>query len=153
MSLRKVAGLLMAFGLVVGLVGAGVGANFTDSASAVANISVGTFGIAVSAPGGVVTNSGHTVTLTCATIQSSAAGSCPIDFTVTTTGTIPATVTVSSSDGFVAPWSDMFVNPGVQTIVGSGGTYTYHGGIKWTELSNADLNTAHTVTYTISATA
>ena len=43
MSLRKVAGLLGAFGLTIGLIGGGVSAAFTDQVAAVQNINVGTF--------------------------------------------------------------------------------------------------------------
>jgi hypothetical protein len=38
MNLRKIAGVLVAGGLMVGLLGAGVGATFTDSATATANV-------------------------------------------------------------------------------------------------------------------
>ena len=49
MSLRKVAALLAAFGLMVGLIANGVGANFTDQVQAIQNINVGTFSCVISA--------------------------------------------------------------------------------------------------------
>ena len=44
MSLRKIAALLAAAGLAVGLIGGGVGAQFTGQVSAQENLNVGTFG-------------------------------------------------------------------------------------------------------------
>ena len=41
MTLRKIAGLLAAFGLTVGLIGGGVGAVFQDQVTATEDISVG----------------------------------------------------------------------------------------------------------------
>ena len=81
MNLRKVAGLLVAGGLMVGLLGAGVGAQFTDSATATANVAVGTFGMSITAvaPAGgtaVVSLDGKSVTITCSDVVSSAAGHC-----------------------------------------------------------------------------
>ncbi len=158
-GIKTAAVMLAAGGLGVGLIGSGVRASFTDTGSATANVAVGTFGISLSSstPSAVVVNTGtagsdtHTVTLTCPTIQASTAGSCPLDFKVTNTGSMPATVTVASSDGFSSPWSDNFTNPGPQTIA-AGGNYDYTGGIKWTALSDADLGSSHSVTYTITAT-
>ena len=43
MTLRKIAGLLAAFGLTLGLIGGGVGAVFQDQVTATQNINVGTF--------------------------------------------------------------------------------------------------------------
>jgi predicted ribosomally synthesized peptide with SipW-like signal peptide len=143
--------------VAVGLIGWGVSAQFTDSAHASATIAVGTFGINISSttPGAVVSNSNHTVTYTAPTIQSSAAGSAGLSFTVTTTGSMPAHVVVSSDGGspaLTAPWSDLFANPGPKDIAGNGGSLTYTGGIGWSELGNADLGSSRSVTYTVTAT-
>ncbi len=43
MSLRKIAGLLVASGVTIGLIGGGVGAVFHDQVTARENIDVGTF--------------------------------------------------------------------------------------------------------------
>jgi predicted ribosomally synthesized peptide with SipW-like signal peptide len=52
MSLRKIAVLLAAGGLAVGLIGGGVGAQFTDQVQAIQNINVGTFSCIISDGGG-----------------------------------------------------------------------------------------------------
>jgi predicted ribosomally synthesized peptide with SipW-like signal peptide len=162
LGLKEAAVMLAAGGLGVGLIGSGVRAAFTDSATATESVSVGTMGITVtsSTPGAVVVNTGnqgtHTVTFTCPTINSSAMGSCPLDFKVTNSGTMSETVTVASNGGspaFAAPWSDNFTNPGAQVLATAGASYDYTGGIAWSALGNSDLGSAHSVTYTISATA
>ena len=160
MKLGRIITTLAVGGAAIALIGTGVASSFTDSATAKDNISVGTFGISISSTtaGAVVTNSGvigsdvHTVVYTAPTIQSSAAGSAPLEFTITNTGSMPASVSVVSSDGFAAPWSDMFVNPGTQ-VIAVGGHFDYNGGMAWTALGNADLGSSHSVTYTITATA
>jgi predicted ribosomally synthesized peptide with SipW-like signal peptide len=148
---------LAAAGLGLGLMGSGVRAAFTDSATAQENVSVGTMGINVSSTtaGAVVSPDKHSVTLSAGTIQSSSPGQDPLSFTVTNVGSMPVTVTVSSNGGapaFAAPWSDLFSNPGAE-VIAPAGSYTYSGGIAWSTLSNADLGSSHSVTYTISATA
>lgn len=137
----------------LGLMGWGVTAAFTDSGTATANISVGTFGFQLSSStsGAVISPDKHTVSLTCPMILSSAAGSCALDFKVTNTGSIPMTVTVATTTAPTGDFSDAFVNPGAQ-VIASGGNYDYTGGIKWGVLTNADLGATQTVTYTISAT-
>jgi hypothetical protein len=159
MSVRKIAGLLMAFGLTIGLIGGGVGAAFTDSATAVANINVGTFGITVSSAttGAVVVNTGtagsdvHTVTYSCPTIQSSVAGSCALQFTVTNTGSMPLTITVAASSP-AAPFTAVAVAAGPTPIAVSGHV-DFNGGIAWPVLTDAQLGMSTSVTYTITATA
>ena len=153
--LRTAAVLLAAGGLGFGLVGAGVRASFSDSATATENIHVGTFGISVSSatPGAVVVNAGgvHTVTYTAADIQSSAAASAPLAFTVTSTGTIPATIHVVKGAAPAAPFSDLMLANPADVILGNGAHQDYAGGIAWTELFNANQSQSVTVTYTISA--
>jgi predicted ribosomally synthesized peptide with SipW-like signal peptide len=160
MTLRKAAGLLIAAGLMIGLIGAGVSATFTDSATAVANISVGTFGIQVtsSTANAVVDSSSgqlggwtHSVTLACPTIQSSAAGSCPLEFTVTNKGSMPATIVITAAvSGGDAQFSAIPVTA-TSPLAASAAT-DYNGGIQWSALSNGDLGANASVTYTITAT-
>lgn len=73
MSLRKIAGLLVAFGLVVGLIG-GAGATFLDTATASQQINVGTFGISLdsSTPGALVSADGKTLTCPAVPVLNSA---------------------------------------------------------------------------------
>jgi hypothetical protein len=159
MALRKVAGLLIAFGLVVGLMGAGVGATFTDSATAVANINVGTFGIQItsSTTGAVIDSSAgqlggwtHSVTYSCPTIQSSAAGTCPLEFTITNMGSMPATITIVASTP-AAPFTAVAIT--AVSPLAAGAHTDYNGGISWPTLGNANLGQSTSVTYTITATA
>ncbi len=84
MSLRKIAGLLVAVGLTVGLIGGGVAASFSISVTASQTITVGTFGCIIdSASAGAVINDTKTaVTLDSGLITSSVAGSAPFSFTV-----------------------------------------------------------------------
>ena len=153
MSVRKFAGLLMAFGLTVGLVGNGVGAAFTDTATAVANINVGTFGISLTTTTGTVSLDGKTVTCTAVSIQSSAAGTAPCSFTVTSTGSINPTITITASTPAAL---------GTDPVMGIGtlpapfvlsSPYTFNGGLSWGELDNSALGKSSSITYTISATA
>ncbi len=155
MSLRKVAGLLMAFGLAVGLIGAGVGASFTDSATAVANINVGTFGISIDSttPNAVVSNANHTVTCPTVSIMSSAAATAPCEFTVTSTGTINPTITITATTpaslGTNAVTSLLAIpTPFVLTTPQS-----FNGGLSWGVLDNTALGQSSSITYTISASA
>jgi hypothetical protein len=143
----------MAFGLMVGLIGAGVGANFTDSATAVANISVGTFNVDISTTvPGAVTVDGTSVTITCPTIQSSVAGTCAFPFTITSTGTIPANISIAVTIAPAAPFTDALgaVAPFVLT---QGQSHLFNGGLAWPELTNTQLGMSFSITYTISATA
>jgi len=151
MGLRKAAGLLVAAGLAVGLIGAGVSAQFTDSAVATTTIHVGTFNIDISSSApGVVQVDGTSVTYTCPDIQSSAAGSCSFPFTLTNTGSIPATIAISATVP-ASPFTAVAIGP-VAPIAG-GAHVDLSGGLQWTELFNANLNQTVSVTYTISASA
>jgi hypothetical protein len=143
----------MAFGLTVGLIGAGVGANFTDSATAVANISVGTFNVDVSTTvTGCTVVDGTSVTCTLPTIQSSVAGTAAFPFTITSTGSIPANITVAVTTAPAAPFTDALgvVTPFTLT---QGQSHLFNGGLSWPELVNAQLGMSTSITYTISATA
>ena len=156
MSLKKVVGLLAGFALAVGLIGAGVGAVFTDSVTAKENINVGTFGCAISStsPGAALgdwkANGYHSVTYTAPTITSST-GSAPFNFTVTSTGTIPVQVTVIQPS-LSAPWSSLLVDPGAQNLTAfpnPGDSYTYNAGLAWAGLTNTDLGTSGSATWTV----
>jgi predicted ribosomally synthesized peptide with SipW-like signal peptide len=156
MTLRKLAGLLVAFGLMLGLIGAGVSAQFTDNATAQMSVRVGTFDITLSSTQGTVscplnTFDSCTVTYTAPEIQSSAPASAPFSFTVTSNGTIPANITVSAVVTGGGPFSDSLgaVAPFQLT---NGQSHVFSGGLSWTELGMSDLGTTHSVTYTILAT-
>lgn len=148
MSLRKIAGLLAAGGLTVGLIGGGVGAQFFDSVTAQEKIQVGTFECKIVAPSdGIIAPNGKSVTYTAPTIMSSAAGSAPFSFTVQNTGSIPDMLTVSvSSVG--APFS-IIGAPFDPVPLGAGGTHTYNTGVAWGALTNANLGASGTVTWTV----
>lgn len=150
---RKIATIVAAGGLGLGLLGAGVGASFTDGATASQNVNVGTFGIQVSSttPGAVTSTDGKTVTMTVPAIQGSAAGAAPLVFTVKDVGTAPATVTVVATKTGDATFTDSLVNPGA-VVIAPGATHDYNGGLAWPQLGNADLSQTATVTYAISAT-
>ena len=149
--LRTAAVLLAAGGLGFGLVGAGVRASFSDNASVTENIKVGTFSIALSTttPGAVVSADLHSITFTAPDINSSAAGSAPLAFRVTSTGSIPATVTVTASS-LAAPFSDLLGAQAPVTL-GQGAFHDYSAGIGWSVLGNANMGQAVSITYTISA--
>ena len=153
MSLKKVVGLLAGFALAVGLLGAGVGAVFTDSVTAQENINVGTFqckivaATPIGASDGIAVD-GKSVTYTAPTIMSSAAGTAPFSFTVQNTGTIADVLTVSTSPVVSAPWS--IINaPFAPVPLAAGAQTTYNTGISWIELQNANIGQRGTVTWTV----
>jgi hypothetical protein len=154
MSLRKLAGLAAGFALAAGLVGAGVGANFTASVTAQENIHVGTFGCIISAatPGAVIAGNGSWVTYQAPDILLSTPGSAPFSFTVKANGTIAAKLHVASAVTGGAAFSSMLVNPVGDVVLNAGDTQAFTAGLKWTELWNPDLNTTASVTYTVSCT-
>jgi hypothetical protein len=153
-TLRKTAALLAAFGIMVGLIGSGVGAQFTDQVIGHENINVGTFscGITTATNGAVFGNVdgqgyAHSVTYTAPTIMSSAAGSAPFTFTVQNTGSIPDMLTVSTSS-VSSPFS--IINaPFAPVLLGSGASYAYNTGVQWTELQQANAGLSGTVTWTV----
>lgn len=148
MTSRKIAGLLAAFGLMLGLIGSGVGAVFTDQVTAQENISVGTFECLIVEPSdGTIAAGSKSVTYTAPTIMSSAPGSAPFQFTVKNTGSIPAVLQVTTSA--VSPPFSIIGAPIADAPVAAGGTHTYNTGIQWTELSSANEGTSGSVTWTI----
>ena len=148
MNYRKIAGLLMAAGLVVGMFGSGVGAAFTDSVLAIQNIKVGTFGCTISSttPTALVSNGGKTVTYNAPDIMGSAAGNSPFSFTVTSTGNIPVLVHLTQTTP-VAPFTSMLA-PQPDVALAALASTTYAAGLQWPELVAADLGKAATITYT-----
>jgi len=148
MSVRKIAGLLMAFGLMVGLIGGGVSAAFTDQVTAVQHISVGTFSCTIVTPSdGLIAADGKSVLYTYPAIESSAPGTAPFSFTVANTGSMPAVLTVVES-AVSAPFSNILVSPAA-VILPVSGSHTYAAGVSWTELGNSNLGTSGNVQYTV----
>jgi len=153
MSLKKIVGLLAGFALAVGLIGAGVGANFTDQVTAKENINVGTFqckivnATPIGASNGIAAD-GKSVTYTAPEIDSSAAGSAPFSFTVKNTGSIGQVLTVSTSPVVSAPWS-IIGAPFAAVPLAAGASTIYNTGISWTELQNANIGQKGTVTWTV----
>jgi hypothetical protein len=154
MSLRKVAGLLVAFGLMAGLIGGGVGAQFTDQVTAVENINVAPFGCGITTAttgalfGGIdALGYAHTVSYTAPTILSSAPGSAPFSFTVKNTGGIPAVLTITESPTLSPPWSYIPLAPASPVNLAPGASQAFATGVQWLELSTA--GTTGTVTWTV----
>jgi len=146
MSLRKIVGLLAGFALAVGLIGAGVGAQFTDSVTAQQNIHVGTFSCDITSANGNV--SGKTLTYNAPPITSSAAGNSAFTFTVTNTGTISAALQISET-ALAAPFSSMLTMPVAPVVLAGGNATTYNAGIQWAALSNANRGESVSITYTV----
>ncbi len=156
MSLRKIAGLLAAFGLTVGLIGGGVGAAFQDQVTAQENIDVGTFSckIVSATPGAAsdgIAAGGKSLTFTAPTIMSSAAGSAPFSFTVQNTGSITQSLTVSSSwtGNLPGNFSSILATPTAPVALVAAGTKTYDAGIQWTALDTFALGKAGSIKYTV----
>ncbi len=150
MSLRKIAGLLAAFALALGLIQAGVGASFTDQVTANQNINVGTFQckiISAAPVAAVVADDGKSVTYSAPTITSSAPGRAPFSFTVQNTGSINQVLTVAPSS-VSSPWS--IINaPFAPVPLAANGTQTFDTGIAWSELNNSNLGQGTSVTWTV----
>jgi len=158
MSLRKIAGLLVAGGLVIGLIGGGVGAAFTGGVTAAENVQVGSFGCTISnTTAGTISTDGTSVTYGTPAdplvITSSAAGDREFAFTVKSTGTMPLTLNVTQAVTGTAP-AGVFVPvlpapPDVTLSPVLGLTHAYMGGLKWGELDGASLGKTASITYTI----
>ena len=156
MSLRKVAGLLGAFGLMAGLIGGGVGAQFTDQVTAVQNIHVGTFGCEITdaspTPAAVIAFDKKSVSYTAPDIASSAAGSAPFSFTVTSTGTIPALLHVTQTTPSDTLFTSLLPAPVTDVTLAQNATKTYNAGLQWNELGLANLGEHVSITYTVACT-
>jgi hypothetical protein len=151
MRYSKAAILLATAGMSLGLIGAGLSAAFTDEGTVVQDVSIGTFGIQLSteSAGCVVNVDAHSITCTAPEISSSAPGSAPVSFTVTSTGEIPVVVNVTQSS-LALPWSSLLAPPAPVTLV-QGASTTYNAGLAWGELGKDELGDAVSVTYTVDA--
>lgn len=149
MTLRKTAGLLMAFGLVVGLIGTGLGASFVDQVTATENIEVGTFGCQIIDGDGTIT--GSTITYDAPPITSSAAGEAPFTFTVENFGSIPQELTITASAGGTldSSFTAMTLVPASPVVLGASANQVFNTGIQWTELNSNDLGDSGSVTWTV----
>ncbi len=151
--MRKIATLLVALGLTLGLLGAGISATFTDNASATMTVQVGTFDISLASSQGTVDCPAGlgvcTVTYTAPDIMSSTAANAPLTFTVTSNGTIPAKIHVTATTP-AAPFTDM-LGPVADFTLGQNESHVFNGGIAWPELFNAQLGMSTSVTYTVAA--
>lgn len=148
MNLRKLAALLAASGLVVGLIGSGVGAQFYDQVTGNEIINVGTFQCKIIPPSdGTISGDAKSVTYTAPTIMSSAPGSAPFSFTVENTGSIADVLTVSVS-AVSSPFS-IIGAPFAPVALAAAGTHTYSTGVSWTALDNSNLGQSGTVTWTV----
>ena len=153
MSVRKIAVLLAAGGIAVGLIGGGVGAQFTDSVTAAQNIQVGTFGCAISDGGGGklgafdVNNNAHSVTYDPYTITSSAPGGEAFHFTVKNTGSIAGVLTVAAPS-VSAPFS-IIGDPFATVSLAANATHLYNTGVQWGALDNSNLNQSASLTWTV----
>ncbi len=158
MSLRKVAALLAAFGLMLGLISSGVGAAFTDQLTATENINVGTFEckIVAATPGAAsdgIAVDGKSLTFAAPEIMSSAAGSAPFSFTVQNTGSINQQLTISVGGPYGSltnKFSAVPLAPASPVALAAGATQTFNTGIQWTELANVDLDTSGSFVWTVS---
>ena len=155
MSLKKLVVLLAAFALGTGLIGAGVGAQFTGQVSAQENVKVGTFGCQISTDNTavqVVSNSTTNDSLyyDAGTIDSSALGSKPLSFTVTSTGTIPVQLNIAATT-LPTPFVDLLTipNPPVVLSPTTGMTHTFNAGISWPELTNTNLGQSASIAYVV----
>jgi len=150
--LRKIAALLVALGLTLGLLGAGISASFSDTATANQAVSVGSFGCAISSTvaGATVSNANHTVTFPPLALTSSVAGTSAMPFTVKSTGTIPVKVHVTQTTP-PAPFTSTLPAP-ADVNLALNETHVYAGGLSWTELGNSSISAAFTMTYTATCT-
>jgi len=154
MSLRKIAGLLMAGGLAIGLIGSGVGAAFTGSLSASESIAVGTFGCEISAySAGTLSGDHMSLTYDASMIMSSTHSSRPLSFTVSSTGSIAVVVHLDVTLTQTAPpgtFSDMLGSVPDVTLTTASPTHEYAGGLSWGDLDNLSLEKGASVAYALS---
>jgi hypothetical protein len=152
MRTRKIAMLLATSGASLALIGAGLGASFSDNGTVTENAEVGTFGIELSTatPGAVVSPDKHTVTFTSPQLLSSAPGQALLQFTVTQVGSIPATIAVTQTT-LPDPFSSLLASPVPEVLLHQGESHVYDAGIAWTELGNANLGQTASITYAVAA--
>lgn len=153
-STTKVAGVLAVLGaaaLGVSLMGSGVGAAFTDSATANAHIAVGSFSCQLTStdPRVTISNNGRTAEVNFATITSSTPATVKAPISVNNTGGIPLGVNFTITNtgtvfasGHVKPLpvaSGLLINPG--------NSRSYDIGFQYSELDNTDLGMSGTASY------
>ena len=149
MTLRKAAGLLLALGLTLGALGAGVAASFTDSTHADMAITVGTFDSTLSSAQGQVSADGDTVTYAAPTIDRSLADAALFTFTIHNNGTMAAAIHVSAT-AVPAPFHDYLgAHPVADFSLAAGGSREITAGLTWTELGMSDLGDTISITYTV----
>jgi len=156
MSLRKIAGLLLAGSLSLALIGGGVAATWSVSGGTAAetvNVGIMACTITDATPGasGIGT---PTVTYTAPLITKSAPDSAPFWFIVSNTGNVPlkaSAVGVVVASPALAPFSDIGVTPGATTLTNYGDWVKFNAGLSWTDLTGFMGATA-TVTYTVTCT-
>jgi hypothetical protein len=153
-SLRKGAGLLVALGLMAGLIQSGVAAQFTDSVIATQNINVGTMScVAINPTGGATIVDAHHVSYNAPDILSSAASQSTFGFSVQSVGSVPIDVTVSANTaGLSTRFHDVGIAPAAPQFLTNTQSVAYTGGIKWDELINDDLGRSETLIYTVNCT-
>ena len=148
MSIRKIVGLLAGFALAVGLIGAGVGAQFTGQVSAQENLNVGTFGCKIiDNSAGTLSTDGTSLYYDAGTINSSIAGSMPMNFTVESTGTIPVVLNIAATP-LPAPFVDL-LSPTAPMTLTTGESQVYTAGISWPELNDTNLGQSASVAYVV----
>jgi hypothetical protein len=164
--MRRVAAILVIAALALGVLGAGVGASYLDTATAVQNISVGTFGCQVSSTDSHAVVNGNSVIVNLPDIEASGfyggQTNYLFDVTVTNTGSIPAyvswTATPSGTITFQPAGRMGYAfgtsgDPMTSTLnLAAGASHTYAGaiGFMWATLTNDDLGKTASVTYTAS---
>lgn len=154
-SPRKIAGLLTAVGVGLGLLGGGVYAGFTDSGTATATQQVGTFACTVSStdPNAVQVDS-HTITEQLPAIQSSSGSASMANLSVKNSGSIPMsvywTVTTSGDAAKFVAGSDSLPVGAANAVTMQPNAILSYGPLPftWSGLTNADLNNSASVTYT-----
>jgi hypothetical protein len=148
MSLKKLVVLLAAFALGTGLIGAGVGAQFTGQVSAQENVKVGTFGCKIINPSaGTLSNNDSTLYYDAADITGSALGSRPLSFTVASTGTIPVVLNIAATP-LPSPFVDLLAPTAAVTLL-TGESQAYTAGISWPELTNVNLGQSVSIAYVV----
>jgi hypothetical protein len=149
MSLRKVAGLLAAFGLTVGLIGGGVGATWTDQVTANQVLNIAPFSCAITAENGVGITPTHSITYTVPTIVHSTAGIAPFTFTVTNSGGVAMDLAVVAPAA-AAPFAITPLTWDLSaTNVASGASRVASTGVSWTDLTGYAGTGPYTFTWTV----
>jgi hypothetical protein len=152
-KLGATVGILGMGGVALGLLGTGVGANFVQSLTGNATISVGHLGCEILPSSGVTVN-GDSATVSLPQINSSAPSSSTLPVTVADNGTTNTYINwVVSTSGHI--FDTGVFSPVMQSenaVLSPNTSHTYNLGFQWGELSNADENQSGTVTYTVNCT-